>query len=95
VEAGIRDAREDMEVMILDATLFELSERERQFLVAMTKDQDSSDISAIASRLSISASNASHYKRRLVDRGILAETGRGKVTFAMPLLKSLLLQRFD
>jgi molybdopterin-guanine dinucleotide biosynthesis protein len=93
VEAGIVGAREDMESMILDATLHDLSERDIQFLFAMLEDEEVSRIADITDRLGISASNASHYKRRLLNQGVLFEVGRGKVAFSMPMFKTLLAER--
>jgi len=88
--AGVEAAREDMRNMILDATLSDLSKTDVDFLRAMLHDEGSSRISAIAKRMGISASQASHYKRRLVIQGVIAECGRGLVEFAMPMLKNLL-----
>ena len=93
VEAGIVGAREDMESMILDATLHDLSERDIQFLFAMLEDEEVSRIADITDRLGISASNASHYKRRLLNQGVLFEVGRGKVALSMPMFKTLLAER--
>ncbi|MDR1271968.1 MAG: hypothetical protein LBK04_03115 [Clostridiales Family XIII bacterium] len=44
----------------------------------------------IAKRMDISASQASHYKKRLIVQGVIAERGRGLVEFAMPMLKEVL-----
>ncbi|MDR1291910.1 MAG: AAA family ATPase [Clostridiales Family XIII bacterium] len=87
---GVTDAYEDMRNMIFDATLAELSATDKDFLRAMTYDDGPSRISDIAKRMNVSASQASHYKKRLIKQGVIAERGRGLVEFAMPMLKSLL-----
>jgi type II secretory pathway predicted ATPase ExeA len=94
VESGIDAAKEDMEHMILDATVKSLSEGDLRFLIAMTDDEGESRMTDIAKRLGTSASNASHYRRRLINQGIITQAGRGKVEYSMPMLKTLLRERF-
>jgi predicted transcriptional regulator len=92
--AGVADARADMESMVLDATIYSLTERELSFLIAMLPDAGISRMSDIARRLEASASNASHYRRRLLNQGVISEAGHGKVEFSMPMLKELLQEHF-
>jgi len=95
VDLGISAARHDMESMVLDASFYALSETDKRFLVAMLPDTKESRISDIAARMETSASNASHYKRRLVGQGIIAEAGRGRVVFSLPMMKDMLAERVD
>jgi hypothetical protein len=90
VENGLLDAKEDMESMILGATLFELSDTDRRFLDAMLPDGDISRISDIAKRMNVSSQYASTYRRRLIEQGVIAPAGRGRLVFAMPMLKTML-----
>jgi len=94
VKTGIEDAKYDMETMILDISLFELSDVDVKFLRAMLVDEDISKMSDIIKRMKTTPSNAGHYKRRLLNQGILVEAGRGKVVFSMPMMKDLLRERF-
>jgi hypothetical protein len=94
VKAGITDADQDMESMILDASLNDLSDIDIRFLLSMLQDAEESRMADIAARMAVSASYASHYKRRLVNQGILAEAGRGKVVFSMPMLKEMLIDKY-
>ena len=95
VIAGISDAEEDMESMILDATLNDISDTDIKFLLAMLEDDgDISRLSDIAKRLDVSLSYAGHYRKRLINQGIISESGRGKVSFCMPMLKELLIKRY-
>ena len=89
VSSGISDAKQDAGNMILGASLYDLSDTDRRFLSAMLLDESESRMSDIAKRMKTSASNASHYKRRLVNLGILAEVGRGRVAFSLPMIKEL------
>jgi chromosomal replication initiation ATPase DnaA len=88
--AGACTAREDMRNMILDATVADLTKTELKFLRAMLPDSGPSRMADIAKRMEVSASQASHYRRRLLRQGIIGERGRGLVEFAMPMLKTLL-----
>ena len=91
---GISDAEEDMESMILDATINDISDADKKFLLAMLNDQNESRISDIAKRMEVSLSYAGHYKKRLINHGIISEAGRGKIEFCMPMLKELLIKRY-
>jgi energy-coupling factor transporter ATP-binding protein EcfA2 len=93
VQTGIKDAKEDMEHMVLDASLQELTPTEKRFLSAMLSDGETSRVADIAERMGVTPSSASHYKRRLINQGILHDAGRGLVAFNMPMLKTLLAER--
>jgi DNA replication protein DnaC len=90
VMQGIESSEDNMERMILDTTVDELSDKDLEFLVAMLPDKNESKISDIIERLSCSANHAAQYRLRLIKQGIIEEYGRGKVQFAMPLLKEYL-----
>jgi len=94
VEAGYRDAQEDMESMIFESSVIELSDADISFLISMLEDEKESRMADIVKRLNVSSSYASHYKRRLIERGIISETGRGKVEFNMPVFRDLLAKRY-
>ena len=74
-------ARRDMESAVFEDTLNELTEREMDFLFAMTFGEKTATIE-IADRIGISLNNVTHIKRRLVERGVVLPAGRGKVKFA-------------
>jgi hypothetical protein len=78
--------------MILDTTINELSEKDLEFLYAMLPDKAESKISDIIIRLSCTANYAAQYRLRLIKQGVIEEFGRGKVQFAMPLLKEYLIK---
>lgn len=58
-----------------------LSEMDRNFLAAMSPDNDASTISDIAQRLDRSTNYAQHYRRRLIRAGVIEPAGRGRVRF--------------
>jgi hypothetical protein len=94
-ERGIEVAKIDMERMIIDSTVRDLSKKDMKFLKAMAQDGEYSNISDIARRIGASPSLASHYKRRLVEQGIIAPVGRGEISFNMPMLKTWLREQDD
>ena len=90
VGRGIESSEEYMNRMILDTTIRELSEGDRAFLIAMLPDEGESRMSDITNRLGISTNLAGQYRLRMIKQGIVEEYGRGRVQFAMPLLKKYL-----
>jgi len=94
VISGITDAEQDMENMILDASINDLSDTDIRFLLATLEDKGESRMADIVSRMGVSRSQASHYKRRLINQGILSEAGRGKIIYNMPMLKELLIKKY-
>jgi len=90
IKGGVSSARLDLRHMVLDTVLFDLTETERSFLDAMLMDKGASAIGDIALRMGTSRNNATNYRRRLLDKGIISSKSRGKVSFAMPMLKELL-----
>ena len=95
VTTGISDAEQDMESMILDSTINDISDTDIRFLLAMLDDAEESRISDIALRMNVSLSYAGHYRRRLINQGVISESGRGKVVFSMPMFKELLAKRYS
>jgi hypothetical protein len=86
VQAGVEIARADLEHMVIDATVRELTDKDLEFLMAMAKDDQVSRISDITTRLSITPANTGYHRRRLIELGIISAVGRGKVAMNTPLL---------
>lgn len=91
---GITGADEDVEHMILDATINDLSDKDIEFLIAMLQDEERSKTVDIAARMNVSSSYAGQYKRRLVKLGIIVDSGKGRIEFAFPLFKEKLKERY-
>jgi len=92
---GIECSDDYMEKMILETTIKDLSDRDIEFLNAMLPDSDESRISDIITRMNVTASAAGQYRLRLIRQGVIEEFGRGKVRFAMPLLKEYMLRNYS
>lgn len=94
-QAGVRYASRDLDKMIFDTVVRELTTREEEFLLAMAKNKGVSSVRELAGQLGIEPNNASQIRRRLIARGLIADHGRGKVVFDMPLLREYLLREVD
>jgi hypothetical protein len=94
VSAGIAAAEEDMDNMVIGASVAAVSERDLEFLVAMAQDEHMSKISDVAVRMDINANLANQYRARLKKQGLIAAPKRGYVDFAMPMLKEYLVRNY-
>lgn len=90
VQRGITLAQSDMKNRVLKATLDELSERDLDFLSAMLQDERFSRTADIASRIKMTTGNASIYRKRLLEQGVIEDARRGEVRFALPFLREYL-----
>ena len=93
VDAGLESANEDLENMILRSTLKDLSKMDTLFIMAMLDDTGNSQVSDIARRMGVSNNYAARYRTRLIREGIIMQTRRGEVAFAIPMMKDLLLKQ--
>jgi hypothetical protein len=92
-KAGVMAAREDAKGMVLDASLGELSDMDMRFLRAMAEDGGAASRKAdLAARLAVSPCYAGAYRRRLIAQGLVAPAGRGRVAFALPMIREWLLE---
>jgi hypothetical protein len=94
VSDGIRVAKDDMNRMILETTVLDLSERDLDFLMAMTEDEDVSKVREIALRMNASSALVGKYRSRLLMQGVIAGAGQGRVRFELPLLREYLIEHY-
>lgn len=66
VRRGAGLAQEELESRVFDATLFELSQADIEFLLAMSQDEDKTLQANLKTRLAKSPSHVSIYKKRLL-----------------------------
>jgi hypothetical protein len=92
---GIVCAEADMDKMILETTLRELSPKDISFLIAMTEDDTESRMGDIAERIGASPSLAGQYRLRLLDQGLITDAGYGRVKFEMPFLRGYLIKTYS
>ena len=90
VHAALDTAERSMFRQIHEPMIESLSEREREYVTAMTTDEERSSTGDIARRMTIDAQHASVYRDRLLNDGVIDTAGRGYVTFAVPYTDSYL-----
>jgi hypothetical protein len=90
VGASVRQARSDLIESVHKTILKPLSGKDREFLYAMTQDQEMSSISDIKDRMGVSAAYVQQYRVRLMESGVIEQVSRGKVEFAVPYLREYL-----
>ena len=87
---GIQIAKDDFKSGVLRSTYRELSNGDISFLNAMLKDSEESSVSEIAERMNKKPGYVSTYKKRLMQAGVIEETGKSKVAFAIPMFRDFL-----
>ncbi len=87
---GVEAARARLGSLVHETALAELSGVDRAFLSAMAHDDGPSRLQAIAGRLGKGLNYVSVYRARLLEAGMIAAAGRGKVDFAIPFLREYL-----
>ncbi|NGM16420.1 AAA family ATPase [Eggerthellaceae bacterium zg-893] len=93
IDAGVSHARIDMRRKIFDTTFKELSKGDVRFLAAMLEDEGASELADIARRMGKKSNYASEYKRRLIEQGVIADRGQGRLRIEIPLFKDYLKER--
>jgi DNA-binding Lrp family transcriptional regulator len=72
--------------------LREISEKDREFLFAMRNDAYTTRFGDILARLGVTSGYASKYRQRLLESGLLIESGHGQLAYAPPYLREYLAQ---
>ncbi|MCL2654186.1 MAG: ATP-binding protein [Coriobacteriia bacterium] len=94
VRRAISTSKREMIESIFAAALKPLSARDKEFLEAMSKDQDASKISDISERMGVSRTYAQSYRLRLIESGVIAPVARGELSFEIPYLGEYLRGEF-
>ena len=87
ISRAITLAKEDYKNDICKTTLATLSDRDIDFLNAMSEDEEESKISDIIDRLGCTSAFAQTYKRRLIQSGVITQPHRGKLRMTVPYLR--------
>jgi hypothetical protein len=69
---------------VYDLMLREISDKDREFLVEMLKDNEDTKFGELTKRMNITTSYASKYRQRLIRSGLIKPTVYGRVAFAQP-----------
>lgn len=90
VHAALDIAERSMYRQIHEPMIESVSDRERQYLYAMTADPERSQTGEIASRMQISQQHGSVYRDRLINQGVIEPDGRGYVKLTVPFSREYL-----
>lgn len=90
VATGIHEAERRIGRLVLSPIWQDLSEVDRQFLLAMALEDGESKLANIAARLEVDLQYASVYRKRLISAGLIFATGRGRINFAHQLTRDWL-----
>lgn len=93
VHRGVRLAIQELRDGVLATTYRELSRGDVRFLEAMLPDSGPSSLVDIAARMNVRSNYASKYKERLLDAGVLGDTGQGFYTIDLPGFKDYVRDR--
>lgn len=90
LNTALESSKLDFENDICLTSLSALSNKDKDFLYAMSQLEDPTKMKDIAAKMNVTSDYAQKYRRRLLDAGIIKEAGFGNVTFAIPLLRDFL-----
>ena len=95
IETAYAEAKKNIRTDVFDPILKPLSEKDIEFLFAMTPDRGDSHIRDIQQRLNRDNSEIQPYRARLIEAGIIEAPRKGDVCFAVPYLKEYLAEKFN
>lgn len=93
VETAIEVARQELEDRVYEATWFDLTRTDGEFLYAMLADGEVTRQAGMPKRLGKTSGHVSKYKKRMLQEGIIQERSRGQMEFCLPGFREYLLQK--
>lgn len=90
VEQGVDAAMIRLGETVHEPAVEDLSAVDRTFLLAMAQDTGPSRMKDICQRINRNSQYANQYRQRLMDAGVIAESGYGYVDFTIPYLRNWL-----
>ncbi len=95
VRRGVDDAVREAGFALHEPAVNDLSETDRQFILAMAVDDGDSSIADVGRRLDRDHGYVSRYRSRLIVAGIVEPSRRGYLRFTIPYLRDFLRSRPD
>ena len=92
IDAAVELMHEEVARKVSVPTWNRLSQVDRKFLGAMSRDDGPSRSADIAHRLDVDGRYVSTYRKRLLNEGVIIATDRGLIDFANPMLRDLALE---
>lgn len=95
IRGGIATAQRRNTLVVVESALSDISDRDRDFLDAMTTQDGPSAAGQIGGILKAKPNVISKYRNRLIAAGLIESAGYGKVDFAIPGLRQYLREEVD
>jgi hypothetical protein len=92
VDRALKLSKVDLFHNVHELLYRELSDKDREFAMAMAEDMAESEFGAIVERMGVTSGYASKYRERLLRSDIIHSSGYGKLAFSPPYMKEYLLQ---
>ena len=93
VNAAAGIARKELGQRVYEAVWFELGEADKSFLLAMTKDLETTRQADLPGRLDKPSGRVSKYKKRMLQQGVIQERPRGLPELCLPGFKEYFMER--
>jgi hypothetical protein len=93
VTQGVSEAITRLGDQVHRPTFVPLSNKDRDYLMAMAQDAGPADTGAVAERLHVAQQYANVYRTRLLAAGVIESDGWGRVRFALPYMREWLLKQ--
>jgi hypothetical protein len=90
VQKAFAKAKQQMDRKVYLPALHDLSEKDLEFLHAMSRDDGPSSVAEVAIRMNVTRSYANQYRRRLIAADMIHPTGLGLVDFSIPYMRDYL-----
>lgn len=94
LKAAVAASEEDFKNDVCRSTIATLSDKDREFLAAMSQDDGASKTAEVGERMGVTSDYAQKYRRRLIDAGVIQPAGRGYVEYAVPYLSDFMREEF-
>lgn len=95
IKQGAEIAKEELKDRIFTSTMEELSEGDKEFLLAMNRNEEYTQRQEIAKTTGRDSSWISRYKKRLLEAGVIEEPRQGKFKFSLPSFATYLNEEAD
>ena len=95
VTHAVDAAAREVGTLVHEPALNDLSATDREFVRAMSQDEEASAIADIQARLGRDSGYVSRYRNRLLVAGIIEPAGRGHVDFTIPYLREFVRDNAD
>ncbi|MDR0853058.1 MAG: ATP-binding protein [Clostridiales Family XIII bacterium] len=91
---GIEIAKGFMATSLFELTIQDVSDKDREFLIAMSEESLPVKSAKIADKLGVTTNYASQYRIRLISEGIIFSPSRGYLDFAIPYFVEFIQNRY-